>query len=120
MRRMRRRPAYPLIQRLVYRQFQVDDRTASLADEMVVRAGIGVETIEGAAEIDLLDQPLFHQDVEISVNRTHAEVREIPLQPFVDPVRRGVSPGTLHKLENSLSLPASLVLAVRFDRRTTS
>jgi hypothetical protein len=118
IRGVRRRLGHPLIQGLVYRQFQIDDRTASFTEKVVMRPDIGIEAIKGAAEIDLLDQPLVHQDVEVSVHRTHTEVGELPLQPFVDPVRRGMPPGTLQQLENSLSLPTPLVFAAFFDSCT--
>ena len=109
---------HPLIQGLVNRQFQVDDRTASLTDEVVVGPDVGIEAIEGAAEIDFLDQSLIYQDVEVAVDCTHAQVRELPFQPFVYPVCRRMTPRAPQKLEDPLPLPASLVLAASCDDPT--
>ena len=92
---MRRSLVHPLIQGLIDRELQIHDRTAAFADEMIVRPNVGVEAIVGAAEVNLLDQTLVHKDVEVPVDRAHAEVRELPLQTFVDPVSRGVVSGCL-------------------------
>ena len=86
---------HPLIQGLIYRQRQIDDRTTTLTDEVVVSSDVGIEAIEGTAKIDLLDQPQVYQDVEVAVNSTHTQGWKLPFQPFVDPVRRGMAPGTL-------------------------
>ena len=114
-RRIRRSLVHPLVQGLVDRKLQIDDRTAAFADEMVVGPDVGVESIVGAAEIDLLDQSLLHQDVKVPVDRTHAEVGKLPLQPFVDPVSRGVPPGRLKQLQDAFPLPASLVPVFSID-----
>ena len=113
--RIRRGLVHPLIQGFIDRKLQIHDRTAALADEVVVRSDVGVETIVGAAEIYLLDQILLDQDVEIPVDCTHAEIRELPLQPFVDPISRGVPSGRPQQLEDSLPLPAPLIPAFTFD-----
>ena len=105
----------PVVQRIIDRQLQIGDRTATLADEVVVGFGVGIETIEGTAEIDLLCQPLFDQDTEVSIYGAHAQIGKLPLQPFVNPIGRGVPPRTLQQFENSLPLSASLVLASVFD-----
>jgi hypothetical protein len=69
---VRRRLGHPLIQRLVHRQFQIDDRAAPFTDKVVMGSNVGVEAIKGAAEIYLPDQPLIHEDIEVAVHRTHA------------------------------------------------
>jgi hypothetical protein len=94
LRRVGRGLGHALIQGLIYRQRQIEYRNTTLTDEVVVRSDVGIKAIEGTAEIDLPDQPLIYQDVEVTVDRTHAQGRELPFQPFVNPVRRGMSPGT--------------------------
>ena len=110
-----RRLVHPLIQGLIDRKLQIYNRTAALAYEVVVGPDVGIEAIERAAEIDLLDQPLLDQNIQVSVHCTHTEVRELPLQPFIDPVRRGMAPRTLQQLQDPLPLPASLVFGVVID-----
>ena len=114
-RRIGRGLVHPLIQRLVDRELQIDNRSTAFADEVVVGIDVGIKTVIGAAEIDLLDESLINQDVEVPVNRTHTKVRELRLQPFVDPIGRRMPPAPLEQLEDSLPLPAPLVRAVLFD-----
>ena len=113
----RRRPVDLLVQPFVYRQLQIDDRAAALTDKVVVRSGIGVEAIEGAAEIDLLYQSLLNQDAEVAIDRTHAQAGKLPLQLIVNPLGGGMSSRVLQQLENLFPLSASLVVGCLFDRR---
>lgn len=112
----RRRPVDLLVQRLVNWQLQIDDRAAVLTDKVVVRSDIGVETIESAPEIDLFDQSLLDQDIEIAIDRTHAQAGKLRLHLIVDPLRGGMPSRVLQQLENPIPLSASLVVECLFDR----
>jgi len=83
---------------------------------MVVGTDICVESIEGTAEINLVDQTLFLEDVEISIDRTHTQIRELLFQPFVDPVGGRVNPGVPQHPQDSFALPTAFVLAFLLDR----
>jgi hypothetical protein len=113
----RRRSVYLLVQRLVNRQLQIDDRAAALTDKVVVRPDIGVEAIEGAPEINLLDQSLLDQDVEIAIDRTHTQAGKLRFHLIVDPLGGGMPSRVLQQLENPIPLSASLVVECLFDRR---
>lgn len=73
-----------------------------------MRSDIGVEAVKGAPEIDLLDQSLLDQDVQVAIDRAHAQVGKLPLQLIVDPVGGGMYSRVLQQLENPFPLLASL------------
>lgn len=76
---------------------------------MVVGIDIRVESVEGASEINLPDKSLIDQNVQITVDRSHAQMRELFLQVFVDPIGGRVCSGFSKKFEDSVSLSAPFV-----------
>ena len=101
----------PAVQGFVDGQLEIDDRSALLADEVVVLSDVGIEAVEGAPEVDLADQLLVQKDVQVPVDRPHAEIREFLLELIVDPVGSGMPARAPQELQDSFPLPAPLVPA---------
>jgi hypothetical protein len=105
---------YP-VQGLINWYFQVRNPVTSLTNEVVVRLGVGIESVKSAAKVYSPSQSLLDEDIEISVNSSHTEVGELIFQLIVEPGCGRVSPRTPQYFERSLSLPAALIIALRVD-----
>ena len=100
---------HALVQLFVHRQGQVYDGTAILADKVIMGIRSGFEPIEGASEVNLADQPLFLEDSQVSVHRSHAQGGEVFLQPVIDPIRRRMGTRFAKQLQDTVPLPAPFV-----------
>lgn len=100
----------PGVQGIVDGKVEIDYVTAVFADEVIVGIDIRVETVVGTPEIDLSYQALIDQYVQITVHRSHAQLRKLVLQAFVEPVGGRVSSRSPKYLEDAVPLSASLVL----------
>jgi hypothetical protein len=71
--------------RLGHRRVDVDDPSAALAHEVMMRAGVGVEARVGTGQ--LLEQPRADEYPEIAVNRAQARAGQAAANesPFVFP-----------------------------------
>ena len=87
----------------------------SLTNEVVVRLGVGIESVKSAAKVYSSSQSLLDEDIEISVNSSHTEVGELIFQLIVEPGCGRVSLRTPQYFESFLSLPAAFVFTLRID-----
>jgi hypothetical protein len=67
------------VERFIDRQLQIDDHSALLAYEMIMRSCLGIEAVKGAAIVDPPDQALLDQDIQVPVHCPHAKVRILAL-----------------------------------------
>jgi len=91
---------------------EVVDATAALTDEVVVRDGVAVEAIEGAAVLQLPYLVLFNQDIQVSVDRSQAQVGKVLPKGVENFLSSGVSFGMFEQLKDTGSLFA---VAVNFS-----
>src|SRR5437660_10899315 len=65
-------------------QKQVDHSTASLADEMIVLAGLGIESSCLCVQKDGADLARVDETVEVAVNCGETDPRQVFVNPLVD------------------------------------
>src|SRR5437879_11142248 len=64
-------------------QEQVDHSTASLADEMIVLAGLGIESGSLGVQKEGADVTLVDETVKVAVNRGETDPRQLFVNPLV-------------------------------------
>jgi len=63
---------------------QVDHSTASLADEMIVRAGLGIESRSLFVQEEGADLTLLDETMQVAVNGGETYSRQFSVHPLVD------------------------------------
>jgi len=66
-------------------QVDVLHLAATLAYYMIVRSGVGVKTVEGAARTEHPHEVLLRKYGQIPVHRAGAEIGKCGLQPVIEP-----------------------------------
>jgi hypothetical protein len=83
---------------------QVDHSTASLADEMIVRAGLGIESGSLCLQQEGADLPLVDETVKVAINGGETDPRQLFVNPLVDLLGERVSVIALESFEHLLQL----------------
>ena len=85
-------------------QQQVDHSTASLADEMIVLAGLGIESASLYVQKEGADLTLVDETVEVAINGGETDPRQFFVNPLVDLMGERVSVIALESFEHLLQL----------------
>jgi hypothetical protein len=85
-------------------QEQVDHSTAPRADEMIVRAGHGIESRSLFVEQERADLPLGDETVEVAIHRGEADAGQLSVNPPIDLVGEGMRVIVLERLEHLFQL----------------
>ena len=85
-------------------QEQVDHSTASLADEMIVLAGLGIESGSLCVQKEGADLTLVDETVKVAINGGETDPRQLFVNPLVDLMGERVSVIALERFEHLLQL----------------
>src|SRR5206468_3427055 len=85
-------------------QEQVDHSTASLADEMIVLAGLGIESGSLCVQKEGADLTLVDETVKVAINGGETDPRQLFVNPLVDLMGERVSVIALESFEHLLQL----------------
>jgi hypothetical protein len=85
-------------------QEQVDHSTASLADEMIVRAGFGIESGALFVQEEGADLPLLDETTKVAINGGETDPRQLSVHPLVDLMGERVGVIALESCEHLLQL----------------
>lgn len=85
-------------------QEQVDHSTASLADEMIVLAGLGIESDSLCVQKEGADLTLVDETVKVAINGGETDPRQLFVNPLVDLMGERVSVIALESFEHLLQL----------------
>jgi hypothetical protein len=85
-------------------QEEVDHSTASLADEMIVRAGLGIEARPLVIQEDGPDLALVDEPVKVAIHSGETDPREFLVNPLVDLMGEWVRVIALQSFEHLLQL----------------
>ena len=85
-------------------QEQVDHSTASLADEMIVLAGLGIESGSLPVQEKGADLALLDETVKVAINGGETDPRQPPVNPPVDLMGKRVGVIALEGFEYLLQL----------------
>jgi hypothetical protein len=85
-------------------QEQVDHSTASLADEMIVLAGLGIESGSLGVQNEGADLALVDETVKGAINGGETDPRQLLVNPLVDLMGERVSVIALESVEHLLQL----------------
>jgi hypothetical protein len=85
-------------------QEQVDHSTASLADEMIVLAGLGIEAGSLCVQEEGADLTLVDESVEVAIHGGETDPRQFFVNPPVDLMDEGVTVIALKGFEHLLRL----------------
>jgi len=85
-------------------QEQVDHSTASLADEMIVLAGLGIESGSLCVQKEGADLTLVDETVKVAINGGETDPRQLLVNPLVDLMDERVSVIALKGFEHLLQL----------------
>jgi len=85
-------------------QEQVDHSTASFADEMIVLAGLGIESGSLLVEDERADLALLDETVKVAIHGGEADPRQLPVDPSVDLIGKRVGVIALKSREHLLEL----------------
>ena len=85
-------------------QEQVDHSTASLADEMIVLAGLGIESGSLCVQKESADLTLVDETVKVAINGGETDPRQLFVNPLVDLMGERVSVIALESFEHLLQL----------------
>src|SRR5258707_1389599 len=85
-------------------QEQVDHSTASLADEMIVLGGLGIESGSLCAQKEGADLTLVDEAVKVAINGGETDPRQFFVNPLVDLMGERVSVIALESFEHQLQL----------------
>jgi len=85
-------------------QEQVDHSTASLADEMIVLAGLGIESASLYVQKEGADLTLVDETVKVAINGGETDPRQLFVNPLVDLMGERVSVIALESFEHLLQL----------------
>jgi len=83
---------------------QVDHSTASLADEMIVLAGLGIESGSLCVQKKGADLTLVDETVKVAINGGETDPRQLFVNPLVDLMGERVSVIALQSFEHLLQL----------------
>jgi hypothetical protein len=83
-------------------QEQVDHSTASLADEMIVLAGLGIESGSLSVQKEGADLTLVDETVKVAINGGETDPRQLFVNPLVDLMGERVSVIALESFEHLL------------------
>jgi hypothetical protein len=83
---------------------QIDHSTASLADEMIVPAGLGIETGSLCVQKEGADLTLVDETVKVAINGGETDPRQFLVNPLVDLMGERVSVIALESSEHLLQL----------------
>jgi hypothetical protein len=99
-----------LLQRLDLRVFELDDRTAVSADQMVVMLFTGAGLVAGLAiaEVTGLGDAALGEQLEGAMDRGVTNPRVLSAQAQVELFSREVRPRPQELVENDFSLPSGL------------
>lgn len=92
------------IDRSSFAQEQVDHSTASLADEMIVPAGLGIESGSLCVQKEGADLTLVDETVKVAINGGETDPRQLFVNPLVDLMGERVSVIALESFEHLLQL----------------
>src|SRR5213593_3734996 len=92
------------IDRSNWAQEQVDHSTASLADEMIVLAGLGIESDSLCVQKEGADLTLVDETVKVAINGGETGPRQLFVNPLVDLMGERVSMIPLESFEHLLQL----------------
>jgi hypothetical protein len=81
---------------------QVDHSTASLADEMIVLAGLGIEPGSLFVQEECADLTLVDETVKVAINGGETDPRQFFVNPLVDLMGERVSVIALESFEHLL------------------
>jgi hypothetical protein len=81
-------------------QKQVDHSTASLADEMIVLAGLGIESGSLFVQEEGADLTLLNETVKVAINGGETDPRQFFVNPLVDLMGERVSVIALESFEH--------------------
>jgi len=85
-------------------QEQVDHSTASLADEMIVLAGLGIESGSLCVQKEGADLTLVDETVKVAINGGETDPRQLFVNPLVDLMGERVSVIALESFEHLFQL----------------
>jgi hypothetical protein len=85
-------------------QEQVDHSTASLADEMIVLAGLGIEAGSLVVQKEGADLALVDETVKVAIHGGETDPRQFLANPLVDLMGKRVSVIALERFEHLLQL----------------
>src|SRR4029453_671443 len=85
-------------------QEQVDHSTASLADEMIVLAGLGIESGSLCVQKEGADLTLVEETVKVAIHGGETDPRQLFVDPLVDLMGERVSVIALESFEHLLQL----------------
>jgi hypothetical protein len=85
-------------------QEQIDHSTASLADEMIVPAGLGIETGSLCVQKEGADLTLVDETVKVAINGGETDPRQFLVNPLVDLMGERVRMIALESFEHLLQL----------------
>ena len=85
-------------------QEQIDHSTASLADEMIVLAGLGIESGSLFVQKESADLTLVDETVKVAINGGETDPRQFFANPLVDLMGERVSVIALESFEHLLQL----------------
>lgn len=94
----------PQIDRSSLAQEQVDHSTASLADEMIVLAGLGIESGPLFVQKEGADLTRVDETVKVAINGGETDPRQLFVNPLVDLMGERVSVIALESFEHLLQL----------------
>jgi hypothetical protein len=83
---------------------QIDHSTASLADEMIVLAGLGIESGSLCVQKEGADLTLVDETVKVSIHGGETDPRQFFVNPLVDLMGERVSVIALESFEHLLQL----------------
>ena len=92
------------IDRSSFAQEQVDHSTASLADEMIVLAGLGIESGSLCVQKEGVDLTLVDETVKVAIDGGETDPRQLFVNPLVDLMGERVSVIALESFEHLLQL----------------
>ena len=90
------------------RAARINDRAAGAADKVHMRRDVRVEPLEPVHRADRDDQPLLPEEIQVAVDRAEAEIRDLRLEPGVDPVSRRMRLGGAEAFVDGVALFAVL------------
>jgi hypothetical protein len=85
-------------------QEEVDHSTASLTDEMIVLAGLGIETGSLFVQEEGADLPLLDETVQVAINGGETDPRQLSVNALVDLMGERVGVIALESCEHLLQL----------------
>jgi hypothetical protein len=101
-------------------QEQVDHSTASPADEMIVRAGLGIESGSLSIQKEGADPAIVHEPVKIAIHGGETDPRQFFVHPLVDLLGERVRMIALQGVEHLLQLPCRTFAGSPTHRLTSS